>query len=103
MFADSLTARLLLCGAVAEGDSMIRILLATMMTVALAGSAAADQQMILELRCNSAQHGVIRGGPWAKVGGPFYTIRDCDGAKPGHRNGAHGGDTSVVLQCSRIQ
>lgn len=82
---------------------MKQIISTALALILLGGPAAAAPQAIYELRCNSARHGVVRGGPWARVAGPFYVDRDCEKAMPGHRGAAHGGDTSVVLRCARIQ
>jgi hypothetical protein len=68
----------------------------------LSGTAQATRPATYELRCNSESHGIARGGPWAKVGGPYRAIRQCEKAMPGHRDAAHGGDISVVLQCVRV-
>ena len=55
-----------------------------------------------ELHCNGERHGVVRGGPWFKVGGPYVSQRACEGAMQGHRKAAHGGDIGVVMQCLRV-
>lgn len=64
--------------------------------------AVAKPQAAYELRCNSERHGAVRGGPWARVGGPFHSIATCEKAMPEHRRVAHGGDLSVVLQCLEV-
>lgn len=65
--------------------------------------AVAKPQAAYELRCNSERHGVVRGGPWARVGGPFSLERDCEMAMPRHRDAAHRGNKSVVIQCLIVQ
>lgn len=69
----------------------------------LNNAAPAERPATFELRCNSERHGVVRGGPWFKVGGPYSSQRACERAMPGHRRAAHGGDISVVMQCLGIQ
>lgn len=64
--------------------------------------AVTKPQAAYELRCNSPRHGVVRGGPWARVERSFHSVAECEKAMPGHRSVAHGGDISVVLQCLRV-
>jgi hypothetical protein len=82
---------------------MNRIVSTALALILLGGSAAAERRTLYQLYCNGGAHGVVRGGPWARVAGPFHDDRDCEKAMPGHRGAAHGGDIGVVLRCARIQ